>query len=232
MKKYKWYLCLLGVLIIIGGGWFYYHLEEEEEVEEPLLTFEIEEVEEEVIEEEPPPITYYYIDIKGAVKKPAVYKVVKGSRIFEAIELAGGLKQDADTSVLNLSKEVQDEMLIIIYTKREIKQFKAGLKTETVVAVQTEIATANECPDPVINQACANLGEEEIEAEPVVSGLVCINTALLTELQTLNGIGPAKAQDIINYRTEHGPFQTLEDLMLVKGIGESVFVKIKDNLTL
>ena len=173
---------------------------------------------------------YYYIDIKGAVQKPAVYKLEKGSRIFDAIALAGGLKKDADTSVLNLSKIIKDEMMIIIYTKAEIKKFKEDNKTITEII--KEVEKENKCPDPKINQACNNTEEEEKPKEEELSTKVALNEATVEELQTLPGIGPSKAQDIINYRNEHGLFTTIEDIMNVKGIGESTFAQIKDLITL
>lgn len=63
-------------------------------------------------------------------------------------------------------------------------------------------------------------------------GLVNINTAGVTELDALPGIGPAKAQAIVAYRTEHGPFVRTEDLVLVKGIGPSTYEGLKDLVTI
>jgi competence protein ComEA len=60
---------------------------------------------------------------------------------------------------------------------------------------------------------------------------VNINTATATELEALNGIGPGKAKDIIEYRTKNGPFKTAEDLMKVPGIKEATFAKVKADVT-
>lgn len=62
------------------------------------------------------------------------------------------------------------------------------------------------------------------------NGKVNINTADLTTLQTLNGVGPATAQKIIDYRTANGKFKTIEDLKKVSGIGEKTFAKFKDQI--
>mgnify|MGYP000162843410 CR=1 FL=1 len=67
--------------------------------------------------------TYYLVDIKGAINNPGTYSMKKGSRVIDVIHLAGELKSDADTSVLNLSKKVTDEMVIIVYSYDEVKNF-------------------------------------------------------------------------------------------------------------
>ena len=161
-----------------------------------------------------------YVDIKGAVKSPGVYEVDKNSRIIDVIEKAGDLKKDADTSIINLSKKVKDEMYIIIYTKNEIKEYKEkyNSSSEIVNAVEEKII----CPDSD-NDACIN---KESNNE---SGKVNINTATESELSSIKGIGKTKAKRIIEYRNKN-KFEKIEDIKNVSGIGESLFNKIKDNI--
>ena len=71
--------------------------------------------------------TYYLVDIKGAINNPGTYSMKKGSRVIDVIHLAGELKSDADTSVLNLSKKVTDEMVIIVYSYDEVKNLMFDL---------------------------------------------------------------------------------------------------------
>ncbi len=77
----------------------------------------------------------------------------------------------------------------------------------------------------------------EVKTEPVTSavsaasGLVNINTATSEQLKTLNGIGDVKAQAIIDYRTEHGGFKSIDELLNVKGIGEKTLEKIRPGVT-
>ena len=170
---------------------------------------------------------YYYVDIKGAVKTPNVYKVSTTLRVIDVINLAGGLTDQSDTSSLNLSKMVNDEMLIIIYTKDEISKFKeSGVTTTEVIKY---IEKECNCPDPVINEACpdANTSESSDNRSKIL-----INTANKDELMTLPGIGEAKANDIIDYRNNNGLFKNIDDLKNVTGVGDSIFDKIKDLITI
>lgn len=169
----------------------------------------------------------YYVDIKGAVINPNVYQVEEGTRIIDIIKLAGGLTDKANTSILNLSKKVNDEMVIIIYTNEEIENFKQGQKTiETVIEY---IEKACVCPDPIINGACDEDKNNNEDANQTIK--ISLNNATKEELMALPGIGEAKAQDIITYRLANG-FKIIDDLKNVKGIGDSIFDKIKDLITI
>ena len=74
--------------------------------------------------------------------------------------------------------------------------------------------------------------EDIVTGNADVSGKININTAGKEELMTLTGIGEAKAQSILDYREEHGQFGSIEDLMLIEGIKEGVFNKIKEDITI
>ncbi len=80
--------------------------------------------------------------------------------------------------------------------------------------------------------ACSVWSVNDIEAGASdVTGVVNINTAGIEELSMLPFIGPAKAKQIINHRSQNGQFQKVEDIMSVKGIGEKTFLKIKNHLS-
>ena len=133
--------------------------------------------------------------------------------------MAGGLTENADTSVLNLSKKIEDEMVIIVYSKQEVIDFKKTKEIEK--QVEEKCKNSNET---LINGAC-------IEIEEKTSTKVNINTASKEELMTLSGIGESKAEDIIKYR-EKEQFVSIEDIKKVSGIGDSLFAKIKENITI
>lgn len=183
----------------------------------------------EIIEEEIETEKSLSIDIKGAVKNPGVYELKDGSVVKDAIDVSGGLLESANTEHINLSKKIVDEMVIIIYTNEEIQEMTEGSKSVKVVD--------KECICPKIeNNACidnnnkyANISSEINQS---TSNKISLNNASKEELMTLNGIGESKANAIIEYRNNNGLFKQIEDITNVKGIGNSVYEKIKDRLTL
>ena len=162
------------------------------------------------------------VDIKGEINSPGIYKVNKNTRVIDVINLAGGLTEYADTSVINLSKKVLDEMVIIIYSKEEVNNF---LETKQQESIKQSICTNDE----VINGAC--ITTETNGEEKSISGKININTATVEELQTLPGIGETKAKNIIEYRNNNGNFTKPEDILEVPGIGNSIYDQIKENIT-
>ena len=178
---------------------------------------------------------YIYIDIRGEIKKPGVYKISKDKRVIDAIEIAKGLTNDADTSVNNLSMQLKDEMVIIIYSKQEVKNFiktkeKEQLKEENCSKEQNNIKNDSCITQDKKENKTTTKTQEDKKEETKTSSIININTASLEELTTLKGIGEKKAQKIIEYRTK-SPFKTKEQIMEVSGIGESLYNKIKDNIT-
>ncbi len=161
------------------------------------------------------------VDIKGEVNNPGIYSLPASSRIIDVIELAGGLTENANTTVINLSKKIKDEMVIIIYSNREVEDFKKTKEIEK--QVQSNCLQKDE--NALKNDACIS---DEVANPTKVS----INSATLAQLDSLPGIGEEKAKDIIAYRERNGPFEKLEDLKNVSGIGDSLFAKIKDYITL
>jgi len=163
----------------------------------------------------PRPLRVY---ISGEVKAPDVYLLPPGSIIKDAIDVAGGATEAADLKVVNLARELQDQQHITIPSKA------AQLPTPDIIeggvppdsqAINLE---TNDRPENVSHQS-ASAGEP-----------ININTASLTELTRLNGIGPVIGQRIIDYRTEQGNFTTTEDIMNVRGIGTATYAKIKDDI--
>ena len=191
------------ILYIIG---FLYFEEKTNNIKIPTQETIIIEKEEPIIEEEI--IKYIYVDIKGAIKKPGVYKLEENSRIIDAINISGGLNKNANTSYTNLSKKLTDAEVIKIYTNDEIKKLEKENPQEL----------------PKI--------EEEVKNEIIENPKININTADLKTLQTLSGIGESKANSIIEYRTTNGNFKSIEDIKNVSGISEALYEKIKDFITI
>ena len=213
---------ILGVLllVLIGGVIVFlicsFPKNEKKKVKEIVLEKKDELKKKEVVAEEK-----YQVDIKGEINSPGIYKVDSNIRVMDVIMLAGGLTDNADTSVINLSKKVKDEMVIIIYSKKEVANFKEVKEKEKEVNDKCIQKDENS----LVNDSCINEDNK-------VSNKVSINTGTLEELMTLPFIGEAKAKDIISYREKNGAFQNIEDIKKVPGIGDSLFAKIKENITL
>ena len=164
------------------------------------------------------------VDIKGEINNPGIYELDESMRVIDVIELAGGLTNNADTSVINLSKKLKDEMVIIIYSKYQVKNFEATKEKEKVV----EEKCIQENENALKNDACIN--DNNSKDTNTIQDKININTASLEQLQTLPGVGESKAKSIIEYR-EKQKFKTIEDIKNVTGIGDSLFAKIKENIT-
>ena len=160
------------------------------------------------------------VDIKGQINNPGIYELSNESRVIDVINLAGGLTEEADTSVINLSKKIKDEMVIIIYSKDQVQDFEKTKEIEN--QVQDKCAKSEEYY--INNDAC-------IKTESIIMGKININTATKEELMTLQGIGESKANDIIKHRDTNGKFNSIEDIKKVTGIGENIFASIKENIT-
>lgn len=157
------------------------------------------------------------IDIKGAIKNPGVYKIAPNTRIYEIIEMAGGITANGTTENINLSKKVVDEMVIYIFSKEELNQKNnCNIKNEYSGEISKEI------------QEKESMIYEKDPEKNNLQAKVSLNKATLEELISIDGIGTAKAENIIKYRIEHQGFQTIEELKEVSGIGENLFIKIKD----
>ncbi len=144
-----------------------------------------------------------YVQVSGAVQKPGVYKLPAGSRIFEAVELAGGTTPEADLASVNQAQVLSDGQMIYVYA-------------------------VGEEPRSIPGQT----GQEETgeSGQEAGDGRVNLNTASMEELMTLPGIGESKAEAILSWREENGGFDSVEDIMQIPGIKEGVFSKLEDRI--
>ena len=149
-----------------------------------------------------PTKTPILVNIVGAVPRPGLYEFPEGARVHDAVDAAGGLLAEADPAALNLAAPLEDGQQLNI-------PFLGG---ETVVTDEgnTDLGDGGNAP---------------------AGDLLDINTATVEEMDALPGIGPTTAQKIIEYRTQNGPFQRIEDLMNVSGVGPATFDGLKDLIT-
>ena len=151
----------------------------------------------------PEPLLQVYV--AGAVRSPDVYGLPAGARLKEALEAAGGPTDDADLTAVNLARRVRDEDYYYI--------LRVG-----------------EAPPPAASPL-TDSDSAGLDGAPPSGNLVNLNTASIGDLETLPGIGPAKAQAILDYREGNGGFQSVEEITSVSGIGPATFRKIKDLVT-
>lgn len=144
------------------------------------------------------------VHVCGAVENPGIYTLPVGSRLYEAVAMAGGFSEEADAAYHNLARSIEDGERIYILSASETKE----------LTVEQQVA-----------------GESGSSALLQSNGLINLNTATIEQLMTLPGIGEARAADILSYRAKIGQFTDIEELMNVSGIGESRFEKIKDKIT-
>jgi len=139
------------------------------------------------------------VHVVGLVREPGVYELAEGSRVIDALDVAGGPKRDANLSALNLAAPLKDGQQIIVPRASDVE------------------APAATAPGAVAASA---------------SALVNINTASAEELDTLPGIGEVLAAAILQYREEHGPFTSVDQLVDVSGIGEVTLEELRDLVTI
>lgn len=135
-----------------------------------------------------------FVYVCGEVVTPGVYCLKEGSRVSDALSLAGGFTDLADTSYVNLAKKLTDAEKIYFPSKDETVEMEGEFSQES-------------------------------------AGLVNINTADVSVLCTLPGIGEAKAADIVSFRESNGFFSSCEEIMKVPGIKTGAYNKIKDLIT-
>lgn len=159
-----------------------------------------------------------YVDVCGAVANPGVFQLAAGSRVFQAIEAAGGYLPEAALTCVNRAGVLTDGQQLYILTQEEME--RQGL----------DPAEMSGASDGQMNGSAGTGQNTEMTAQVQQDNRININTADEAQLTTLTGIGATRAQAIIAYREENGPFVAIEDIMNVQGIKEGTFAKIKDEI--
>ena len=216
IKEYKLFLGLVAVGLVVGGVFFFWpkptpqapetvisQLEMVEQKSSPKgdssFTSSSQERSEEKTDSSQEKIM---VDVKGAVGQAGVYELPVGSRVYDAVQKAGGMTDEANSQSVNLAQKLEDESIVYVAKNGE------------------EVA-------PVASASAGTTGGENQQKD----GKVNLNTATEAELQTISGIGQKRAQDIIAYREEKGKFQSVDELKNVSGIGQKMLEKLKEHVT-
>jgi competence protein ComEA len=135
------------------------------------------------------------VHVAGAVRRPGVYRMRAGARVDDAVERAGGARPRADLSAVNLAARIEDGRQVLV----PVRTPAAGAGGASAATGSTATASPASTPAVPLN----------------------LNTATVEQLDQLDGVGPATAQHIIEYRQAHGGFGSVEELDQVPGIGEA-----------
>jgi competence protein ComEA len=146
----------------------------------------------------------------GAVRRPGVVRLPAGARVCDALDLAGGPTARAELAAVNLAARLADGQQVVV--------------PERAAAGATPAATGAAAAGPAAAGMAAVTGASS-------GALININTASPVELETLDGVGPATAQKIVDYRTERGGFTSIDEIKNVPGIGDAKFEAMKDSIT-
>ena len=183
-----------------------------------------------------------YVFVCGAVAQEGVYELPAGSRVYQAVEAAGGYAADADTSYINQADPVTDAQKLEIPTVEEAEKLReeAALAAENRQA-ETDVESGSG-PDGAaagyanngagqVNNGAGQMNNSAGQADDAAARLININTADEATLQTLPGIGAAKAASIVRYREANGGFSSIEEIKKVSGIGDITYENIKGCIT-
>lgn len=178
-----------------------------------------------------------YVDVCGAVAEPGVYELSSDSRVFQAIEKAGGYLPEAAVSYLNRARSLSDGQQIYVPTREEVDSrtippTQDGT-TQTGTIAGNNVNGTGSTDSTKIGKASGDKQQPTSDsAGGSADSRINLNTADVSQLTTLTGVGESKALAIIAYREENGPFTSVEDIMNVPGIKEGTYEKIKDKIAI
>ena len=173
---------------------------------------------------EPRPPTSVAVHVVGAVQTPGVYVLSSGARAVDALRQAGGPTSSADTSAVNLASVVKDGDQLYIPPRRSTSSVSSPPRRLPVMAPRTRVTLTTQTSVVISPQGSVSL------SQGVQNGMVSLSTATEKELEELPGVGPATAAAIVAHRRTHGPFRRVEELLNVKGIGETKLAAMRSRI--
>jgi competence protein ComEA len=209
--KANWrYLAIgLAVMLVCGGGYLWYH--NQQNAQQSKLIAAAATSRHETVKASSHVTTakseQAYVYVAGAVRHPGLYLIRRQMRWADVVQSAGGLSKDADVSGINLAKIAKDQENLTVPTKGASS---AAPPAGSSAAAATTAATSS---GGAVNASSA-------------AATIDLNSATTEQLQTISGVGPKRAQDIIDYRNQHGGFKKVDELKDISGIGDKIFADI------
>ncbi|MDR3231804.1 MAG: helix-hairpin-helix domain-containing protein [Synergistaceae bacterium] len=154
--------------------------------------------------------------ITGSVRKPGVYRLPAGSRLFQLVALAGGLRSFADSVAINMAAPLEDGAHVHIPSRGDNRKRDAGNTLEPTIVV------------PIV---APPERRTNVDSRTPARGPIDINRATAEELTALKGIGPVLARNIVEYRSRNGRFRSVDELLRVKGIGDKKLEGFRKSVT-
>ena len=167
----------------------------------------------------PPPQALIWVDVAGAVQRPGLYSLPKGARISAALERAGGIRGRADRAAVNLAAKLVDGQQVFVPARGGRASAAVPMPTSTGASAGSAAGVGS------ANGAGAASAPSGAAWAPV-----SLSSASQAQLEELDGIGPALAQRIVEYRNQHGGFRSVEELQEVSGIGAKRFEALKGSV--
>lgn len=204
--KRKMTMITVAVAFVAGGIYFFSQQGEDPADTEDIFSVTAKEAEmEQSVNESAAEPEIIKVDVKGAVKSPGIFTAQAGDRVIDLISSAGSFTEKADTDKVNFAQIIEDQM--VIYVPEIGEEDKGNLEN-------IQVGTSG---DGV--------------TKGTSGGLVNLNTATQEDLQTLTGIGPSKADAILEYRETVGKFKEVDELKQVTGIGDKTFERLRDSIS-
>ncbi|MDP9740049.1 UNVERIFIED_ORG: competence protein ComEA [Bacillus sp. B2I3] len=205
--KRKMTMITVAVAFVAGGIYFFSQQGEDPAETEDIFSVTAKEAEmEQGVNESSAEPEIIKVDVKGAVKSPGIFTAQAGDRVIDLISAAGSFTEKADTNKVNFAQIIEDQM--VIYVPEIGEEDKGNLENIQVGTSGGEAVTKG-----------------------TSGGLVNLNTATQEDLQTLTGIGPSKANAILEYRETAGKFKEVDELKQVTGIGDKTFERLRDSIS-
>lgn len=204
--KRKMTMITVAVAFVAGGIYFFSQQGEDPADTEDIFSVTAKEAEmEQSVNESAAEPEIIKVDVKGAVKSPGIFTAQAGDRVIDLISSAGSFTEKADTDKVNFAQIIEDQM--VIYVPEIGEEDKGNLEN-------IQVGTS----DDAVTKGTSG-------------GLVNLNTATQEDLQTLTGIGPSKADAILEYRETVGKFKEVDELKQVTGIGDKTFERLRDSIS-